>query len=133
MLVCKAFYTSLALQFPPHNILNVMYCLSGGNKRKKKGMWERFSFSLIWFSHVDSLHCFKKGNSSLIIFQQRFLKRFGNCIPPTRILSNDLFPNFSILLFPNICPTFGIFEKIVVQSTLIMGWIEYLRKYMLKP
>ena len=39
----------------------------------------------------------------------------------------------SLLLSLNICPNFDIFKKIVVQSIIIMGWIDYLRKYMLKP
>ena len=72
MLVCKAFYTSLALQFPPHNILNVMYCLSGGNKRKKREC-ER-GFHSHWYDFLMWIHCIfsRKAIAALSYFSRDF-------------------------------------------------------------
>lgn len=133
MLVCKAFYTSLALQFLPHNILNVVFIVYlVAIKEKKRNMKEISILIHMIFSCGFIVCVWRKAIAALSYFSRDFWR--GLEIAPL-LLESCLMISFqiSLLLSLNICPNFDIFKKIVVQSIIIMGWIDYLRKYMLKP
>lgn len=70
-------------------------------KENKRRVWGEFAFLSRLLPHIDSLYVFEKDRNSLI-FCQRVLEGFGNPIHVTGILSNYIFPNFTILLSLNV-------------------------------